>query len=272
MKIGSTLAVAGAAMLLMTGCSAQSTGSATTSAGTGAVSSSRSVALDVAAPVSVSSVSKTSSGGNLGWRGNTRTKGCTSNHGKLPAGARTRTIADVDGDGKQDRLVIDEAHARVGVLTHSGKLSLTSNLWGAGPGQQRLYSTYLSDGITALLSSDQRSVSLGYYVSCGIVIPKNHDTPPRAFSFGLYGHDGVGTGVRCQALPDSGGQHQLLGVDAVKDGNSFLINTTVISTSNRGVTADSGLMRTDGEYGKNTKAVAQAKTVNCGGFVHSSGK
>jgi hypothetical protein len=115
-------------------------------------------------------------------------------------------------------------------------------------------------------------VSLGYYVNCGIVIPKNHESPPQPFRFALYGYDGVGTGVRCRALPDSGGQHQLLGVDAVEDGDSFLINTTVISTSNRGVNADSGLMASDGEHGKNTDAVARAKTVDCGGFVHSSGK
>lgn len=272
MRIGPTLALAGAAVLVMTGCSAQTPGSATEPAPAGAVFPAFSTASDLAAAVSASSVFTTGSGGSLGWRGNTRTTGCTSNHGKLPAGARTRTIADVDGDGKRDRLVLDEAHARVGILTHSGKLSLTRDLWGSGPGQQRLYSTYLSDGITALLSSDQRTVSLGYYVNCGITIPKNHDTPPQPFSFALYGHDGAGTGVRCRALADSGGQHQLLGVDAVKDGDSFLINTTVISTSNRGVTADSGLMRTDGEHGKNSKAVAQAKTVNCGGFVHSSGK
>lgn len=287
MRMGPRLALAGAAMLALAGCTAQPTPSPSTAgpipasasasasapAARGPASPTISATTSVSAtPVAAASPSAGGSGHDLGWRGSSRTAGCAPNGGRLPADTRTRTIADVDGDGKRDTSVLDEAGGRVGVLTHSGHLSLTRGLWGSGPAQQRLYSAYLSDGITALLSSDQRSVSLGYYVDCGIIIPKDHSTPPQPFRFALYGHDGVGTGVRCRALADSGGQHQLLGVDAVQDGDSFLINTTVISTSNRGVTADSGLMASDGEHGKDSAAAERAKTVDCGGFVHSSGK
>jgi hypothetical protein len=179
-------------------------------------------------------------------------------------------IADVDGDGQPDTLIVDGRHAQVGVLTHSGHLTMTRALWGPGPASHSAAATYLSDGITALLADDNRTVSLGYYVDCGIVLPKGVDGKPYTFALFGWGADGTGAdhlvnaGVRCTALAGSGGQHTLYGVDLLKDRALFRIRTTVVSTANRGVTAVNGRVTTTaGEYGKDDSTTKRAETVDC---------
>lgn len=207
---------------------------------------------------------------SLGWRGNTRTAGCTDNGGEIPSGARSVSIADVDGDGQRDTLIIDGRHTQVGVLTHSGHLTMTRALWGAGPAAHSVAASYLSDGITALLADDNRTVELGYYVDCGIVQPKGVDGKQYTFALFGWGADGTGpdhvynAGVRCTALADSGGQHTLSGVDLIKDQSLFRIRTTVVSTSDRGVTAVNGrVSTTPGAYGKDDSTAKRAETVDC---------
>lgn len=206
------------------------------------------------------------SGGGIQWRGSTRTAGCSDDGGAIPAGARSVSITDVDGDGQRDTLVIDERRTEVGVLTHSGHLTMSRTLWGPGPAAHSVAASYLSDGITALLSDDGRTVALGYYVDCGIVLPKGVDG--KQYRFALYGWGSTGqvsnAGVRCTALADSGGQHTLSGVDLVQDRSLFRIRSTVVSTANRGVTAVNGrVTTTEGAYGKDDSTTERAKTVDC---------
>ena len=110
--------------------------------------------------------------------------------------------------------------------------------------------SYLSDGVTALLADDNRTVQLGYYLDCGIVLPKGVDGNQYAFAlfgWGAYrtGHDHLyNAGVRCAAVPNGGGQHTLYGVDLIKDQSLFRIRTTVVSTTDRGVTAVNGRVST----------------------------
>lgn len=202
----------------------------------------------------------------VGWRGAGRTAGCSDDGGAVPGGAKTVSIADVDGDGQRDTLIIDGRHTRVGVLTHSGHLTMSRALWGPGPAAHSVAASYLSDGITALLSDDSRTVALGYYVDCGIVLPKGVDG--EQYRFALYGWGSQGdvsnAGVRCTALSDSGGQHTISGVDLVKDRSLYRIRSTVVSTSNRGVTAVNGRVSTTaGGYGRDDSTTERAKTVDC---------
>lgn len=172
----------------------------------------------------------------------------------------------MDGDGLRDTLIVDDQRTEVGVLTHSGHLTMNRTLWGPGPATHSVAAAYLSDGITALLSDDNRTIALGYYVNCGIVLPKGVDG--KQYRFALYGWGSQGdvsnAGVRCTALPDSGGQHTISGVDLVKDQALFRLRTTVVSTSDRGVTAVNGrVSTTPGAYGKDDSTTRRAKTVDC---------
>ena len=203
---------------------------------------------------------------SLGWRGTGQTAGCTSNGGAVASDAKTVSIADVDGDGRRDTLIIDEHLTEVGVLTHSGHLTMNRALWGPGPAAHSVAASYLSDGITALLSDNNRTVALGYYVNCGIVLPKGVDG--KQYRFALYGWGSQGAvenaGVRCATLPDSGGQHTISGVDLVKDQALFRIRSTLVSTSDRGVSAVNGrVSTTPGAYGKDDSTAKRAKTVDC---------
>ncbi|MGT2426477.1 FG-GAP repeat domain-containing protein [Amnibacterium kyonggiense] len=204
--------------------------------------------------------------GGTRWRGSTRTAGCADDGRAVPSGARSVPIADVDGDGRPDALVIDDRTAEVGVLTHSGHLSMTRALWGPGPGSHSVAAAYLSDGITALLSDDGRTAFLGYYVDCGIVQPKGVDGEPYRFALFGWGRYGAlsDAGVRCTALPGSGGQHTLSGVALVRERSLFRIRTTVVSTADRGVTAENGrVSTTPGAYGADDPTTERAKTVDC---------
>ncbi|GAA2752753.1 hypothetical protein [Amnibacterium kyonggiense] len=204
--------------------------------------------------------------GGTGWRGDTRTAGCSDDAGALPSGARSVRIGDVDGDGQPDTLVIDDRRTEVGVLTHSGHLAMSRTLWGPGPGAHSVAASYLSDGITALLSDDNRTVFLGYFVDCRIVQPKGVDGQVYRFALSGWGEYGAvsNAGVRCTAPPDSGGQHTLFGVDLVKDRALFRIRTTVVSTADRGVTAVNGrVSTTPGAYGADDSTTKRAKTVDC---------
>lgn len=210
------------------------------------------------------------------WRGAGTTSGCPANGHTLPAGARTTTIADVDGDHRRDRLILDDAHGRVGILTASGHLALTRAVTGAGPGVHSVAASYLSDGITAVLGDDGRTAELAYYVNCGFVQPRgvNH----RPYAFALYGWGAFGNnaahlynaGVRCTAVR---GGHTLYGVDLVKTASLFRIRTTVVYTGDRGRTAVNGRVATTaGAYGSATPEVRRAKTVDCGPRVVGNGR
>jgi hypothetical protein len=129
----------------------------------------------------------------------------------MPAGAVSRPVVDVDGDGRPDTgwLRVAAGAVRLGVTTASGAtFDTTVDL--AGPAaRQALIADVNGRGTDVAFVTDNRTVNLYRITGCRLVTVLNPQHQPYQFDRGFRG---TGTGVGCvDATGD--GVPDLVGLD-----------------------------------------------------------
>jgi hypothetical protein len=163
--------------------------------------------------------------------------GCPANHVRVPAGATTASVGDLDGDQRSDTAFYSEAGPfEYGIRTASGAtIVLRDDL--AGPGAHSGWSAKL-DGpaIVATVLDDGRTATLHAFVNCAFVTTKGPDGSP--YRFALNGFGTAGTGVACN---DRNGGTLIEGALAVKrSGGRYDIRWTLVRLSADGTKATNG--------------------------------
>ena len=272
-RIAGVAAVAAAAALL-TGCTAPSpepsatvaVGSPTTAVGRSAtpeptVTASATPVATATATAAPSPASSQQGGG----------KGCSPNGVRIPAGADTATIRDVDETDSDAVEFYSETPAfEFGVHTKSGAtIVLPDDL--AGPAMHNGWMTRFAVNVLAV-TDDGRTATLHAFVDCRFVQPQGVDGRP--YSFALRGFGTTGTGVGCSSYVD--GTLGLVGLDAVRlaDGR-YRIDTTPVNVSADGRTATNGTTRRGTTtYAADSEQVQEANGSSCRDvpIVHTSGR
>ena len=186
---------------------------------------------------------------------------CTTGATTPPAGAVTKTIIDVDGDGKPDTgwIADDNGTVTVGINTAAGG-GATAPFDSASPVQRSmLVIDAEEDGHAQVLLDDGRLVRLDAFVDCKIVPMTNPQG--QDYTFGL-GFTDVGTGVAC---PESDAGRHLAGLNAPADHPAGSVPFTMTIVNLDGTKASNGTT-TKGTYTSpaDDSAIALLSEVTCG--------
>ena len=128
--------------------------------------------------------------------------GCAPAGAGVPAGATSKPIIDVDGDGRPDVGWINGA-VNFGITTASGAtFSIPMELAGGGP-RRVLVADTDGRGTIAALASDGRTVELLLVRNCGLFPAKNAEGANYEFDLGFRG---TGTGVGCSQVAGTSGR------------------------------------------------------------------
>jgi len=186
---------------------------------------------------------------------------CTTGATTPPAGAVTKSIIDVDGDGKPDTGWIADQNGKVtfGINTAAGG-GATTPFDSASPAQRSvLVIDAQEDGQVQVLLDDGRLVQLDAFVGCKIVPMTNPQG--QHYTFGL-GFTDVGTGIGC---PESDAGRHLAGLNAPAEhpANSVPFSMTIVKVN--GTKASNGTV-TKGTYTPpgDDAAIALLSEVTCG--------
>jgi len=186
---------------------------------------------------------------------------CTTGATTPPAGAVTKSIIDVDGDGKTDTGWIADVNGTVtvGINTAAGG-GATAPFQSASPVQRSmLVIDAQEDGQAQVLLDDGRLVQLDAFVGCKIVPMTNPQG--QHYTFGL-GFTDVGTGVGC---PESDAGRHLAGLNAPAEhpANSVPYSVTIVKVN--GTKASNGTV-TKGTYTPpgDDAAISLLSEVTCG--------
>jgi hypothetical protein len=140
--------------------------------------------------------------------------GCSSGAVPVPAGATSRVVGDLDGDGRADTAWIvagPDGVTRVGVATAAGGGAV--KVWDSASPVMR--SILVADADAAapfeIFADDGRLVQLWQFRDCQILDVLNAQGRPYVFSLGF---GVVGTGVGCV---DIAGSQELVGLDVTAD-------------------------------------------------------
>jgi len=170
-------------------------------------------------------------------------EGCTTGAQQPPAGAVSREIVDVDGDGRADTAWIGAAEPGrfvLGITTAAGG-GATHELSSAAPtARSALVVDVDGQGPVEILTTDSRQGGLLAFVDCAIATVNNPEGEPYGFDFGLRG---TGTGVGCVAT--DGGQRLVGLLQTGDDGTTVGWKRTVIELD--GTNARNGAS-TEGTY------------------------
>jgi hypothetical protein len=192
--------------------------------------------------------------------------GCTG-HETVPAGADTKTVEDVDGDGKLDTaymLARDAGAPTFGIVTKAGGGDSIEFDSASGANVRKgLVVNADKRGATEILLDDNRSVGLYAFVDCAIKEVENPQGEHYTFDLGFAG---TGVGIGCIDA-DGDGKRDLVGLNNTDDGD-----TTVGWT--RTIVAVDGTTATNGatDKGSFTHPADDAKidalrTVTCGSLT-----
>lgn len=198
-------------------------------------------------------------------------KGCSPNGVRIPDGADTASIDDVDEtDSGATEFYSETPVFEFGVHTKSGAtIVLRDDL--AGPAMHNGWMARFATNIFAV-TDDGRGATLHAFVDCRFVQPEGVDGRP--YSFTLNGRGTAGTGVGCSSFVD--GTKKLVGLNAVRLSNGrFRIDSTEVKVSADGRRATNGpVERGRTTYAADSEAVRQANRSTCSDvpIVHTSGR
>ena len=183
--------------------------------------------------------------------------GCADNGGYVPAGSKTASIGDVDGDGRADTEFV-APNGRTGIRSATGAVHTVANPL-AGPGPHGTWVKKLSDGPVVLVADDLRQAELFSFVGCRIKPVENAQGDQYSFWLNTNGPEPIrGTGVAC------GSTGHLQGVLARPVDALFAIDRTHVVVSRDGTRATNGnVSRSAGQYGSATTTVRHANESYC---------
>ncbi len=193
-----------------------------------------------------------------------RTSGCAPTGSGVPAGATTKQVIDIDGDGRPDTGWISSGGNTFGITTASGAtMSIPLQLAGGGT-RSVLVENPDSHGTIAALASDGRTVELLVVKNCGLLPATNAQGAPYKFDLGVRG---TGTGVGCSQITGTTGRSLVgLNVHLNAGGQPNSVHRTQIILN--ATTARNGA--TDTIPTTNNPAAAQTgNTISCGDLTIS---
>ena len=162
--------------------------------------------------------------------GTTAPTGCPGTKGSVPTGVASRTMGDVDGDGKADTLYTFTGESGVrhfGLVTATGYLSewTTPNASPVAPSVLGVVDAD-QDGHAEVFVNPGRKVNVLTFADCRLQPYLNKQGQPYEFSIGF---GAIGTGVGCIDADDDG-TRDLVGLDAKDEGNGKVQWTRTIVT------------------------------------------
>jgi len=185
-------------------------------------------------------------------------KGCAAAGSGVPAGATSKPIIDVDGDGRPDSGWINGS-ATFGITTASGAtFSIPMELAGGGPRMVLVEDTD-GKGTIAALASDGRTVELLLVKNCGLFPAKNAQGGNYEFDLGFRG---TGTGVGCSQVAGTSGR-SLVGLNVQLDGAGQPQDVRRTQIVLDGTSARNGATDTIPAAG-NPAAVQSGNQISCG--------
>ena len=198
--------------------------------------------------------------------------GCTPGGSPAPAGAGTRQVGDLDGDGLPDTLWVGQfrdgdgrTNRVVGVTTASGANSDVQVSSASPIPLTALAIDAQNDGRNQIIVSDGRSARLYTFTECRLQAVVDSEGAP--FVFDLQNLRGHGTGVGCSDLgPPSIGGH-LVGLQALQNGGQWTVRRTEIDLY--GTLAKIGQSDTVTATSAQDPAVVSARTISCGDLTIS---
>jgi len=193
-----------------------------------------------------------------------RTSGCVPTGSGVPAGATTKQVIDVDGDGHPDTGWISSGGTTFGITTASGAtMSIPLQLAGGGD-RSVLVENPDSHGSIAALASDGRTVELLLVKNCGLFPATNAQGTHYEFDLGLRG---TGTGVGCSQITGTPGRSLVgLNVHLNAAGQPDSVHRTQIILN--ATTARNGATDTIPTTG-NPAAAQTGNTISCGDLTIS---
>ena len=189
------------------------------------------------------------------------TRGCAPTGTGVPAGASTKQIIDVDGDGRPDTGWASIGSV-FGITTASG--ATFSSILQSASGAERSMLVADVDGhgtITALVT-DQKTVALWLVRDCRLVPAQNAQGNPYRFDLGVIG---TGTGVGCSQVAGTQGR-SLVGLKLVRDGAGNPVSVERTQVIIDGTQARNGAHDTV-PAPEGSPAAASAGQITCGNLT-----
>ncbi|MCU1690119.1 MAG: uncharacterized protein JWN61_209 [Pseudonocardiales bacterium] len=187
-------------------------------------------------------------------------QGCPPTGAGVPAGAASRQVIDVDGDGRADTvwLMTADAPARLGMTTASGATFVFPITFAGGSEPSGIVADVTGNGSQIIaFAFNSRVVDLLRIVNCSFTVVTNPQGQPYTFDLGFSGY---GTGVGCVDA-NGDGVRDLVGLNIVRNGagQPSAITRTIITM--QGTAAANGQTY---NLPVNPAALASASTVTCG--------
>jgi hypothetical protein len=183
--------------------------------------------------------------------------GCPAGGTGMPAGSVSRTVIDVDGDGRPDTAWFAAGGGSFGITTASGGSYSIPVTFAGGAQPSALVADVTGDGEIVAFVTNGRAVDLLRFQDCALAEARNPQGQPYTFDLGFTG---FGTGVGCvDATGD--GVRDLVGLNIERDGSGQAARITRTVVELTGLQASNG---PTSEVPVTPEAVTSAQAVTCG--------